>query len=78
MLRLEGMTVSSADGSGREWAQGALESLSKASPTALKVRRSSVSYFEYLLGIYCSLGAVCAFHSTFVLSLIDAHASTAI
>lgn len=36
MLRLRGM-VAEASG-GREWAQGALESLAKASPTALKVR----------------------------------------
>lgn len=35
--RLKGMTAPSADGSGREWAQDALENLSKASPTALKV-----------------------------------------
>ncbi len=35
--RLEGMVAPSADPSGREWAQGALESLAKASPTALKV-----------------------------------------
>lgn len=36
VLRLRGM-VAEASG-GREWAQGALESLGKASPTALKVR----------------------------------------
>eukprot|EP00903_Cladosiphon_okamuranus_P018273 g16809.t1 len=35
--RLEGMMVPSADRSGREWAQTALDSLAKASPTALKV-----------------------------------------
>lgn len=32
------MTAPSADGSVREWAQDALDNLSKASPTALKVR----------------------------------------
>ncbi|CAM9806811.1 unnamed protein product [Pylaiella littoralis] len=42
--RLEGMTAPSADGSGREWAQGALESLSKASPTALKVTHRHISW----------------------------------
>lgn len=38
MRRLEGMVASSANHSGREFAQIALDSLSKASPTALKVR----------------------------------------
>lgn len=36
--RLEAMAVSPANRSAREWAQTALDSLAKASPTALKVR----------------------------------------
>ncbi|CAM9465045.1 unnamed protein product [Ectocarpus sp. 6 AP-2014] len=42
VLRLRGM-VAEASG-GREWAQGALESLAKASPTALKVTHRHISW----------------------------------
>ncbi|CAN0275001.1 unnamed protein product, partial [Ectocarpus fasciculatus] len=42
VLRLRGM-VAEASG-GREWAQGALESLGKASPTALKVTHRHISW----------------------------------
>eukprot|EP00903_Cladosiphon_okamuranus_P006654 g6497.t1 len=42
--RLEGMMVPSADRSGREWAQTALDSLAKASPTALKVTHRHISW----------------------------------